>query len=293
MNDELEDDELEDHDRGLSHDLPVLINRRMALGLFGGAGLAAALAACSSGGTTSAATAGSSTSAATTTSTGGGATATAVDRAGGGPEIPEETSGPYPADGSNGVDVLGISGIVRSDIRSSFADASGAAAGVPLTFTLTVVDISSSDATGSAVKGAAVYAWHCDRDGNYSMYSGAAKGQNYLRGVQPTDANGAVTFTSIFPAAYSGRWPHIHFEIYPSLADATTATNRIRTSQLALPKAACDLVYASSGYSASVRNLAQTSLDRDMIFSDGYSLQLAQVTGTVADGMTATLRVPI
>jgi hypothetical protein len=30
-----------------------------------------------------------------------------------------------------------------------------------------------------------------------------------------------------------------------------------------------------------------------MVFSDGYSLQLAKVTGTVADGMTAALNVPV
>ena len=44
-----------------------------------------------------------------------------------------------------------------------------------------------------------------------------------------------MTFTSIYPAAYSGRWPHIHFEVYPSLADATTA-RAAATSQLALPE---------------------------------------------------------
>jgi len=36
---------LHDHDRGLSHDLPTLLSRR-ALMMFGGAGLATALAGC-------------------------------------------------------------------------------------------------------------------------------------------------------------------------------------------------------------------------------------------------------
>jgi hypothetical protein len=52
-------------------------------------------------------------------------------------------------------------------------------------------------------------------------------------------------------------------------------------------------VYASDGYEQSVRNLSQVSLDGDNIFSDGYSLQLAKVTGSVAAGYTATLRVPV
>ena len=111
--------------------------------------------------------------------------------------------------------------------------------------------------------------------------------------MQETDGSGTVTFTSIFPAAYDGRWPHVHFEVYPTLADATKATNKLRTSQLALPKATCDVVYATDGYESSVQNLAQTSLDTDNVFSDGYALQLAKVTGSVAKGYLASLRVPV
>ena len=82
------------------------------------------------------------------------------------------------------------------------------------------------------------------------MYSQGIADQNYLRGVQIADATGVVTFTSIFPACYSGRWPHIHFEVYPDQAGITDASKAIATSQVALPKATCDLVYAQSGYAA-------------------------------------------
>jgi protocatechuate 3,4-dioxygenase beta subunit len=143
------------------------------------------------------------------------------------------------------------------------------------------------------LSGAAVYLWHCNRDGEYSLYSQTVRDENYLRGVQATDAAGAVTFTSIFPAAYDGRWPHVHFEVYPSLAKATTASDKLRTSQLALPEQACKLVYATTGYEQSVSNLARTSLATDMVFSDGYSLQLGTVTGDVDSGMTVTLNVPV
>jgi protocatechuate 3,4-dioxygenase beta subunit len=141
--------------------------------------------------------------------------------------------------------------------------------------------------------GAAVYLWHCDIDGRYSLYSDGITQENYLRGVQETGSDGSVRFTSIFPAAYSGRWPHIHFEVYPSLEAATTASRRLRTSQLALPEDACALVYATDGYEQSVRNMAQTSLDTDNVFGDGYSLQLATVTGDIDSGMAATLNVPV
>jgi protocatechuate 3,4-dioxygenase beta subunit len=268
-----QDQELHDHDRGLSHDLPILLSRRGALTLLGGAGLAAALAGCGIGG-----------------SSGGSPSANSAAGTAAGTRIPEETAGPFPGDGSNGANVLTQSGIVRSDITRSFGSASGVARGVPLTVKLQVLDTGNGSA---GLRGAAVYLWHCDIDGRYSLYSDGVTQENYLRGVQQTAGDGSVTFTSIYPAAYAGRWPHIHFEVYPSLKDATTASGKLRTSQLALPEQACRRVYATDGYQQSLRNLAQTSLDTDMVFSDGYSLQLATVTGDVTGGMTATLKVPV
>jgi protocatechuate 3,4-dioxygenase beta subunit len=284
-------EEIHDHDRGLSHDLPKILEQGMArrrlFGVLGGVTAAAVVAACADDDSTA-------SSPSTTTATSDSPSATSpssgtVDASAG--EIPEETAGPYPGDGSNGKNVLTQSGVVRSDIRSSFGGADGVAEGVPLTVRLKVYDLNGSEA--EALAGAAVYIWHCDRDGNYSMYSEDAADENYLRGVQETDADGAVEFTSIFPAAYSGRWPHIHFEVYPSLDDATSASNKLRTSQLALPEDVCETVYEADGYDQSVTNLSRTSLDSDMVFSDGYSLQLAQVTGSNSAGWVATLNVPV
>jgi protocatechuate 3,4-dioxygenase beta subunit len=235
---------------------------------------------------TASASASSSSSSATSAGTG---TTTDIDTGGG--EIPEETGGPYPADGSNGPDVLTESGVVRSDITSSFGDASGVAEGVPVTVNLTVYDLNGDDATPLA--GAAIYLWHCDRDGNYSLYSDAAANENYLRGVQEAADDGTLSFTTIFPACYSGRWPHMHFEVYESLDSATQGTGKLRTSQLALPQDVCESVYATEGYEASVSNLAGVSLDSDMVFSDGYSLQMAKLTGSVEHGYVATLNVPV
>lgn len=204
--------------------------------------------------------------------------------------VPEETSGPYPADGSNGPNVLTQSGIVRRDITSSFGGPTGVAAGVPLTIALRVLDVAAG---GVPRAGAAVYLWHCDRDGNYSLYSQAAAGENYLRGVQEADADGNLTFTSIFPGCYAGRWPHAHFEVYPSLAEATTAGTRMVTSQIALPEDACRAVYATDGYGTSLANLGGLSLASDMVFADGWSTQLGTVTGTPAGGMTVRLNVGV
>ena len=136
---------------------------------------------------------------------------------------------------------------------------------------MTILDFANDK---SPLAGAAVYLWHCDREGRYSLYSEGVTDENYLRGVQETDDDGLVRFTSIFPACYSGRWPHIHFEVYPSLAKATNSANKIATSQMALPEDTCKAVYAPSGYEQSVQNLSRVSLDSDNVFSDGYDLQM-------------------
>lgn len=268
--------------------------RRMLGGLLGGVG-ALALAACGDAKTaTNAAssaapstTAGASTTTTATTATATSTTASAA--ASSCTKIPEETAGPYPGDGTNGPNVLTQTGVVRSDIRSSFGSSTTVAKGVALTIALTIVDRS----TCKPMAASAVYLWHCDMGGNYSMYSQGITSENYLRGVQETDANGMVTFKTIFPAAYSGRWPHIHFEIFPSLAVATNGKNKKATSQLALPEDTCKLVFATVGYEQSVRNLAQSSLKSDNVFSDGWDTQTPTITGSVASGFTAALNVGV
>jgi protocatechuate 3,4-dioxygenase beta subunit len=262
----------DDHDRGLGHDLPRLISRRRALGvMLGGLG-SAVVVACGGSASSDAPTA---TATATGTSTDG---------------IPEETAGPYPGDGSNGPNVLAESGVVREDITRSVGDASSVAEGVPTTVDLTLLDVAGG---GGPLAGAAVYLWHCDREGRYSLYDESIAGENYLRGVQESGADGKLRFQTIFPAAYQGRWPHIHFEVYESLDAATAGQGKLRTSQLAIPQDVCETVYATAGYEQSVQNLAGTSLDSDMVFSDGYASQLAQVTGDVEGGYTLTLNVGV
>lgn len=257
---------------------PGTLGRRRALAVLLGAAGAVTVAACGSASTRAGGSTGTSTTTAgSTTATGSTAECT---------EIPEETAGPFPGDGSNGPNVLNQDGVVRSDIRSSFGGATGTADGVPLTIELAVVDAG----TCLPLAGAAVYAWHCDRDGNYSLYADGLEDTNYLRGVQVTDADGAVRFTSIFPACYSGRWPHVHFEVYPSLAEAQAGGTPVATSQLAFPPDVCEQVYATDGYGTSVRALAQVSLSSDNVFGDdGAAHQLATMAGDPASGFTASL----
>jgi protocatechuate 3,4-dioxygenase beta subunit len=267
---------MHEHDLGLAQDLKVLSRRRL-IRLGGVAGASALVAACARGTSDEA-----SSSKATTTS----GTAQACTRA-----APAETAGPYPGDGSNGPNVLIESGIVRSDIRPSFGAYSGVAQGIPATIELTLQDTTKGCTPGA---GMAVYIWHCDRSGDYSLYGRDAADQNYLRGVQVAGPDGRVSFTSIFPACYSGRWPHIHFEVFDSLESAVAGDNARLTSQIALPELACRAVFEhDTGYAASMQNMSRVTLSSDNVFGDGWDAELASVTGDPSSGMTVAMTIGV
>jgi len=281
------------HHPSLQDDLLLMrrnLQRRQALSWLLAGGSAALLVGCGEGGDVTAA-AGSSSSSSSSSSSGG--TGACVANA-------SETNGPYPSDGSNTVNgmvsnVLQASGVVRSDIRSSFGSSTNTAPGVPMTLRLSVVNSNNNCAS---LAGYAIYLWHCTRDGLYSLYSSGVQNENYLRGVQVTDASGNATFTTIFPGCYAGRYPHIHFEVYPSLSMATLYTNRLLTSQLGLPRDVCSTVYSgASGYSQSVANLAGVTIANDNVFGDNSSAQITQMTaavsGSVAAGYDATILVGV
>ena len=269
-------------DQGLAFDLGTLVSRRHALRALGLGAAALGLTACAGG---SGSTSDAATSDASTGTAAGSADASGLT------EIPDETAGPYPGDGSNGPNVLTEDGVVRSDIRSSFGDLDGTAEGVPMTLELVVRDLANG---GSAFQGAAVYVWHCDRDGRYSLYSDDVLDQNYLRGVQVAGGDGTVRFASVFPACYPGRWPHIHFEVYPDQASIADDSKVVATSQVALPQDVCDTVYATPGYESSVRTLSEVSLSGDNVFGeDGGASQLPTVSGDASTGYTVTLVVGV
>jgi protocatechuate 3,4-dioxygenase beta subunit len=278
------------HDHSLAEDIENMLNlsasRRQSLRWLFATAAAAPLAGCGGSADSSGGTASGSGSSGSITGTGSSGSCAL---------IPEETGGPYPGDGTNSnlngvANALILAGVVRQDIRSSFAGASAVAAGVPLTIRLQMVNVSASCAS---IAGAAVYLWHCDRDGNYSMYSSGVTSENYLRGVQEADATGLVTFTTIFPGCYAGRMPHVHFEVYPTLAKSMSAGNRIKTSQFGFPTATLAEAYTATGYATSVRNLAGMSYASDNVFSDGTSLQIASITGSASQGYVATLTIGV
>lgn len=275
--------EADDHEH--SQVFVAKLTRRGALGAFAAIGVGL-LAACGGDDDTSSSTTSPSTSgtAATTASTSPATTAaatTATTAASGTAasqylDFPEETNGPFPADGSNDngsgelANVLADSRIVRSDITANL-DGSDQQPGIPMALTMML------GTAGAPLTGAAVYVWHCSRDGHYSVYNGGMNGGDYsdatwFRGAQVTDASGAVHFSTVFPGRYSGRATHIHFEVY----EDDTFSNLLLTSQIGFEDDDADAVYASdSNYSASLRNPTYNA--QDMVFRDGDGSQITDL----------------
>lgn len=263
------------HDHGLAFDLQTLMKRRRVLGL----AALTVLAGCNPFG-------GESTISAKAAD---GAVCV---------KDPTETAGPFPGDGTNAkagqtVNVLTQSGVMREDIRTSFAGMTPVADGAQLDLVISLVDVGKACAP---LAGLAVYIWHCDALGRYSLYD--TDDSNYLRGVGVTDAEGDVKFTTIFPGCYDGRWPHIHFEVFESAEKAATGKDSLLISQFAFTEEACKAAYAGGGaYAASAPNLARVSLDKDGIFADNtpeqVEAQTIAVTGDAAAGFKGAVTVGV
>jgi len=221
-------------------------SRREALGLLGAAGATLA-AGCNSSTPTS-----PTTTTTTTTTTSGACAVT-----------PSETIGPYPS----------LSDFIRSDIREGKA-------GLPVTLAITVVDVNNGCAP---VSGASVDIWQCDADGNYSQY-GSERNLTYLRGIQTTDANGLVTFTTIYPGWYQGRATHIHVEV-------SVNGRSVKVTQIAFPDDITAAVYQTGVYATSGQN--PTTNARDNVFADGVSEELITLAGDPTAGYTGTFRIGV
>lgn len=222
------------------------ISRREAITLLGVAGAAMAVG-CGNSPT--------SPSAPATTTTTGGSTAAACAA------TPSETVGPFPS----------LTDLVRSDIREGKP-------GATLSLTITVVD-----AACAPVSNATVDIWQCDAAGNYSEY-GSERSQTYLRGIQTTNAEGQVTFMTVYPGWYQGRATHIHVEV---LRNGSSA----KVTQIAFPESVNAAVYGTGAYAS--RGANPTSNTRDGIFADSLDAELATISGDPAGGYRATFRIAI
>ena len=228
------------------------IERRLALKAMGGAGIGLAFGC---GADTGASPSSTPSAAANTTPTASTNATCAV--------TPTETVGPYPS----------LSDIFRSDVRESKP-------GTVLTLTIKVVNASSSCA---AATNANVEIWQCDAAGNYSSY-GSQTGQTYLRGIQTTNANGEVTFTTVYPGWYQGRATHIHAEV-------TIGGRSVKVTQIAFPESINNTVHATGVYAS--RGSNPTTNLQDGIFADSLSAELVTPVGSPTGGYTVAFQIGI
>lgn len=213
---------------------------------------------------------------------------------------PAETAGPFPADGSNRAhgtlaNVLSETGIVRRDMRPSIGlEPATVADGAEIDLEILLLDVRTGC---KPLSGHAIYLWHCDAAGRYSIYE--REDANYLRAVGVTDDSGRVSFKTIVPGCYLGRAPHMHFEVYPTLESTADYNNRVLTSQLAVPRATCQEVYAKgAAYELSNKNFARTPpVEEDGIFADNTPAQLKaqtlSISGSAQSGFTAKVTIGI
>jgi len=224
-----------------------LLTRREALGAVGAAGAALAFGCGDSP------TSPSSTAATTTTSSTNATCAV----------TPTETIGPYPS----------LVDLFRSDIREGKS-------GTLLALTIRVVNVNGGCA---AVPNANVEIWHVDAAGDYSQY-GTQTTQTFLRGIQTTNSNGEVTFTTIYPGWYQGRATHIHVEV-------AMAGRSVKATQIAFPESINNTVHASGVYAS--RGTNPMSNLSDGIFSDSLSSEIVTPSGSAGTGYTASFQVAI
>ncbi|MFN8282340.1 MAG: intradiol ring-cleavage dioxygenase [Chitinophagales bacterium] len=195
-------------------------------------------------------------------------------------ESPTETEGPFPTTRGDAI-FFASAGYVRSDIRDG-----------ELGTTLTVnIVIKNTNNNCAVMPGCYVEIWHCNKDGLYSEFGPSNSGgmqtvdataYDYLRGKQQTDADGQVSFTTVYPGWYNGRAPHIHVHIYNSSGVSKLIT------QIAFTELVSNTVYttATTYYNKGTQGTSNSS---DGVFSDSLSQNICDsLTGSVAAGYVLT-----
>lgn len=190
---------------------------------------------------------------------------------------PSEVAGPYE------IDLIKNSNIYRGDIREDRT-------GLPLGLRLQVNNVNANCAP---VKNARVDIWHCDKDGYYSGfvndgYLGTIdnSGKTFLRGIQLTNKNGIVEFTTIYPGWYPGRITHIHLEFF--------ITNvSVKTAQVAFPDKINRKVYQSPDYLGHGQNTTVLRNMEDAVFKDSLANELCTIDKASPAGIKASFVIGI
>lgn len=177
---------------------------------------------------------------------------------------PREIAGPFP---------------IKKPADQTAANIIGDRVGISL---LINIAIQNTNDNCMPLAGALVDIWHCDSRGNYSEYNNQLDGdftsEHFLRGRQTSDADGNVSFVSIYPGWYPGRAPHLHVEVLKADGSSMLVT------QVAFPEDISNAVYDTPDY----RGNFDTPNSKDGSFRDSLARNIAEAVGNTTDGYTLT-----
>ena len=190
--------------------------------------------------------------------------------------------------------------LISPDVKGEYirSDIAETQPGVEVILDLQFIDISTclpiADLTADI--------WHCNSTGVYAGVVSNGNGDStdtsnidatFCRGLQTTDANGAVQFTSIFPGHYSGRATHVHIEAH---LDGTVLPNSTYTggsiahiAQFFFDQALITEVEALSPYAENTIAITTNAEDRvvqgELVNDADPILEYVLLGETVADGL--------
>ncbi|WP_211468218.1 intradiol ring-cleavage dioxygenase [Collimonas silvisoli] len=187
--------------------------------------------------------------------------------------------------------------------------------GIPLVLRIQLIDAKHC----VPLQNASIEVWSCDASGEYSGFSSVPFGgpdhmpppgkphgapppgmpphhapsnqKTFLRGIQRTNTEGRLEFTTLYPGCYEGRVNHIHIKV--RVADASVQGGRVaHTGQIFLPEQVSKAVLALKPYSE--HRTKRTSLEEDHVFTREHGdTMMASVTpidpASIGAGYIATI----
>ncbi|QPI43532.1 MULTISPECIES: intradiol ring-cleavage dioxygenase [Pectobacterium] len=177
--------------------------------------------------------------------------------------------------------------ILRRDITESQP-------GIPLLLKIKVIDGVSCEPVDNIL----VDIWHCNARGKYSGWSfispdkeattdevgtvNRTDSTSFFRGIQPTDQNGVVRFTTIFPGVYAGRATHIHVAIRRPSKNPLEKEHFAFVGQLYFPEDLCRVVYNNEPYSP--RDITRVTNTEDEYFTKMNGAQSLLTVNKINEG---------
>ncbi|KEZ45089.1 hypothetical protein SAPIO_CDS2519 [Scedosporium apiospermum] len=175
--------------------------------------------------------------------------------------------------------------------------------GVFLGLDTQVIDINTCE----PVSGVYVEIWHCNSTGVYGGVVAQGNGvgsadpsnidNTFLRGVQKSDEDGVVTFSTLFPGHYTGRTTHIHVMVHANaeeLANGTLySTQATHVGQVFFDQSLIETVEKLAPYNTNTQEL--TTNEADSILAEEAATGVDPIVSyvllgeSVGDGLLAWL----